>query len=76
MVVDEQPFDAATLDQRLAALDALALGKGSALGIVMLPYPVTLDRVAAWASGLAQKGVALAPVSAIAAAPGGGDAQR
>ena len=76
MVVDEQPFDAATLDQRLAVLDTLAREKGSALGVIMLPYPVTLERVAAWAGGLAQKGVALAPVSAIAVAPADGDAQR
>jgi len=30
------------------------------------PYPVTIERVAAWATGLEGRGVVLAPVSAIA----------
>lgn len=65
VVLDDGQFDAATLDQRLDALTHLALDKGSALGLVMLPRPVTMNRVAAWTSSLAVKGVALAPVSAL-----------
>jgi polysaccharide deacetylase 2 family uncharacterized protein YibQ len=76
MLVDEPPVDAATLDQRLTTLDALARDKGSALGIVTLPYPVTLERIATWASHLAEKGVVLAPVSAIAVPPANEDAQK
>ena len=65
IVLDDGAFDAATLDQRLDTLTHLALDKGSALGLVLLPRPVTLDRAAAWTNGLASKGVALAPVSAL-----------
>lgn len=65
IVLDDGPFDSGTLDQRLNTLTHLALDKGSALGLVMLPRPVTLDRVAAWTNSLASKGVALAPVSAL-----------
>jgi polysaccharide deacetylase 2 family uncharacterized protein YibQ len=65
MVLDEDPLDAATLDQRLAALLAAATAHRSALGVVMTPRPVTLDRIAAWARGLAETGAVLAPVSAV-----------
>ncbi len=65
IVLDDGTFDADVLDRRLDTLTHLALDKGSALGLVMLPRPVTLDRVAAWTNTLAAKGVALAPVSAL-----------
>ncbi len=65
IVLDDGAFDAGVLDRRLDALIHLALDKGSALGLVMLPRPVTLDRVAAWSNTLTAKGVALAPVSAL-----------
>ena len=35
------------------------------------PYPVTIERVAAWTATLAQKGIALAPVSALVHARSG-----
>jgi polysaccharide deacetylase 2 family uncharacterized protein YibQ len=68
--IDADPVDPTTLDQRLNTLTQLALEKGSALGLVSVPRPVTLTRVAAWTNTLAEKGVALAPVSALARPPG------
>jgi polysaccharide deacetylase 2 family uncharacterized protein YibQ len=65
IVLDDGVFDAAVLDRRLEALTHLALDKGSALGLVMRPRPVTLDRIAAWTNTLAANGVALAPISAL-----------
>jgi uncharacterized protein len=65
IVLDDGAFDAAMLDQRLDTLTHLALDKGSALGLVLLPRPVTLERAAAWTNGLMSRGVALAPVSAL-----------
>ena len=56
LLIDEDPVDAATLDKRLEALTHIALDKGSALGIVSVPRPVTVERVAAWTNTLAAKG--------------------
>jgi len=69
VVIDDDPTDAATLDQRLDALTQSALGKGSALGLVRVPRPVTLAHVVAWTNTLAAKGLALAPVSALVLPP-------
>jgi polysaccharide deacetylase 2 family uncharacterized protein YibQ len=68
-VIDADPIDTAVLDQRLDALTHMALDRGSALGIVLLPRPVTLARVAAWTNTLTSKGLALAPVSALVSPP-------
>ncbi|MGD0109873.1 MAG: divergent polysaccharide deacetylase family protein, partial [Rhodopila sp.] len=76
LVIDDDPADAALLDQRLDSLSHAALDKGSALGIVWLPRPVTLSRVAAWTNTLAAKGLALAPVSAIALPPARQEAEK
>jgi polysaccharide deacetylase 2 family uncharacterized protein YibQ len=57
------------IDQRLADLEAAARQNGAALGIGYA-YPATIERVAAWAKTLDEKGLALAPVSALAALPG------
>ena len=69
LIIDDDPVDAAILDQRLDTLTRLALDRGSALGIVSVPRPVTLARVAAWTNRLASQGVALAPVSALVLPP-------
>jgi polysaccharide deacetylase 2 family uncharacterized protein YibQ len=69
MVIDDDPADEASLDQRLEALSRMAKDKGSALGIVSVPRPVTLDRIAAWTNSLTAKGLALAPVSALVLPP-------
>ncbi len=69
LVIDDDPVDEASLDSRLDALTKLAKDKGSALGLVSIPRPVTLDRVAAWTNTLNDKGLVLAPVSALAVPP-------
>ena len=69
VIIDIDPVDEASVDSRLEALTKLALDKGSALGLVSIPRPVTLDRVTAWTNTLAEKGLVLAPVSALALPP-------
>ena len=65
VALDNDPLDAAALDQRLDQLTRIALEKGLALGLASAPRPVTVERIVAWASTLASKGLALAPVSAL-----------
>jgi uncharacterized protein len=76
LVLDDDPLDAAALDQRLDALTHLALDKGSALGIVSTPRPMSIERVAAWANTLAAKGLVLAPVSALVQPPAKQDREQ
>lgn len=76
MLIDDGEPDAAMLDDRLNQLTDMARDKGSALGIVSLPHPVSLERVAAWCNGLAAKGVVLAPVSALVQPPTQQEAAR
>jgi uncharacterized protein len=56
------------IDRHLAGLETLARRNGAALGIGFV-YPVTIERVAAWAKTLEAKTLALAPASALAASP-------
>jgi polysaccharide deacetylase 2 family uncharacterized protein YibQ len=72
LVIDEITTEE-QIDQRLEALSRLARDRGTALGLATTPRPVTVDRIAAWANGLVNKGLALAPVSAIANPPAGKD---
>lgn len=55
---------ASDIDQQLAALEAGALQRGQALGSGFA-YPVTLDKVAAWAVSVEQRGYQLTPASAL-----------
>jgi polysaccharide deacetylase 2 family uncharacterized protein YibQ len=66
---DQDAADQAMIDARLAALEQRAKDSGSALGLVMRPTPVAVTRVAVWANALADRGLALAPVSALALPP-------
>jgi hypothetical protein len=66
VVLDDDPVNSAALDARLDRLTHIALDKGSAVGIIALPRPMTLDRAAAWSRSLGAKGVELVPVSALA----------
>jgi uncharacterized protein len=59
------------IDRRLSELEDVARRRGAALGVGFI-YPVTVARVAAWAKTLEQKGLVLAPVSALGALPGAG----
>ena len=58
-------MSAAAIDQALADLDALAGKDGAALGLGGL-YPMTIERVIAWAPTLEKTGLALAPATAVA----------
>ena len=62
VIDDELAGDA--IDKSLAALEAAALQHGQALGSGFA-YPITLDEVQHWASGLAARGYQLAPASAV-----------
>jgi hypothetical protein len=68
-LVIDAPGAAADIDDKLAQLARLAREKGSALGFAGAVRPVTTQRLAAWANGLAADGLALAPVSALVQAP-------
>ena len=70
LVLDEP---ASEIEGKLADLERLARNKGSALGLAGAPRPVTMQRIAAWANGLAERGFALAPVSALAQPPADAD---
>jgi hypothetical protein len=64
-VIDE-PAVRTVIDANLAKLEQEARDHGTALGLVDEPRPVTLQRIADWASTLASRGLVLVPVSAIA----------
>jgi polysaccharide deacetylase 2 family uncharacterized protein YibQ len=52
------------IDAKLIDLENIARQQGQALGIAR-PYPVTIERLAQWAASLEEKGIDLAPVSAL-----------
>ncbi len=66
-VVDDRPSKEG-IDRNLLELEALALDRGSAFGSAFA-YPVTIEQLRAWASGLASRGYALAPASALVQRP-------
>lgn len=68
LIVDE-PDGAADIDTKLTQLSKLAREKGSALGLVMAPRPIAIQRIASWANGLMADGLILAPVSALVQEP-------
>jgi polysaccharide deacetylase 2 family uncharacterized protein YibQ len=57
--------EAGAIDGELARLEQMARERGRALGTASAA-PLTLDRIAAWASGLSARGVTLVPASALA----------
>ncbi len=63
-VIDD-PLPRAEIEAKLVALERIAREKGSAIGFAGPLRPVTIERIAAWASGLDDKGIALTPVSAL-----------
>lgn len=66
LVLDE-PAVRTEIDAKLAKLETLARERGAVIGLATMPRPVTIDRIAAWAATLSQRGIALVPVSAVAA---------
>jgi polysaccharide deacetylase 2 family uncharacterized protein YibQ len=61
--IDRNPTREA-IEKEFVTLEELAKQRGSAIGVAGA-YPVTIDRVTAWASSLEEKGIALVPVSAL-----------
>ena len=70
-VIVDEPAVRPEIETKLAQLEQIAREKGSALGLAGAVRPVTVDRIAAWAGGLASRGIALAPVSALVQPPSG-----
>jgi hypothetical protein len=68
--LDEVPAGA-PVDLALGRLEAEALREGAAVGWAR-GYPVTLERLAAWAGTLPGKGLRLVPVSALMSEGGTG----
>ncbi|UUX48081.1 divergent polysaccharide deacetylase family protein [Nisaea acidiphila] len=62
--IDDSPA-LAEIQRRLAALERTAQRTGFALGVVP-PLPLTIDLIASWAETLPERGIALAPATAIA----------
>lgn len=63
-VIDD-PQARADIEAKLAGLERTAREKGSAIGFAGPLRPVTVDRIAAWAKTLGDRGMALVPVSAL-----------
>jgi polysaccharide deacetylase 2 family uncharacterized protein YibQ len=55
----------AGIDKRLSEIERTVRTERNAVAFAS-PYPITLDRLTAWMATLPQKGIALAPVSALA----------
>ena len=64
LTLDDVPSKAA-IDGQLARLEDIARERAVAVAIAR-PYPVTLERLTAWAATLDERGLVLAPVSAVA----------
>jgi uncharacterized protein len=56
------------IDKELAGLESRAREHGAAIGSAFL-YPITIERIGAWAKSLEKRGFVLVPVSAIVSAP-------
>ena len=67
-VIDETQTPVAIMGQ-LNAIEAMAKQRGDALG-TGFSYPVTVEAVARWATGLDARGLQLAPASAMTRRPG------
>lgn len=53
------------IDRYLETLEQLARRQGTAIGVGRLSFAVTVERVTAWAEHLSERGVELAPLSAV-----------
>ncbi len=68
-IVIDDPQGAAEVEQKLARLEQIARDRGAAIGFAGRPSSVTVDRIAAWATGLDARGLALAPISVVVQMP-------
>jgi polysaccharide deacetylase 2 family uncharacterized protein YibQ len=66
LVLDEP---VSQIDASLAQLEQIAHDKGDALGLIGAPGPVALQHLATWSTGLLDRGLVLAPVSALLQPP-------
>lgn len=57
-------LSAGAIDARLAEAEAIAKRDGSAI-VLGFPYPVTVDRIAAWITGLNERGIAAVPLTVL-----------
>ena len=64
VVVDDR-IGRAEIDARLSELERIARERGSAIGLAGPLRPATIERIAAWARTLSEKGVTMVPVSAM-----------
>ena len=68
VVID--PIGAPELESaQLASLTAVSKAQGSALGILMIPTPNSVQMLQSWAQSLGSQGVTLVPVSALVLPP-------
>ena len=67
LVIDSAPTPEA-IDQALAKLEHLARAQDGAIGVATA-LPISVDRIARWASSLEARGIALVPVSALLSRP-------
>jgi hypothetical protein len=75
IIVDDPPVRG-DIDAKLTRLEQLARERGSALGLASAPFPIAVGRIAVWAAGLEDRGIALVPVSALVRRPVGNVAQQ
>lgn len=69
ILLDEPSSARPEVERQLAALEALARQNRSALGLANDPAPSVIAAIAAWAQGLEDRGLAIAPVSVVTRAP-------
>ena len=63
-LIDEE-LSVAGIQSRLTQLEEMAKKRGWAIGIVQ-PYPISVEQLRLWSETLADKGIVLAPISAVA----------
>ena len=66
LVLDDPADD---IDAKLTRLEQMAREHGEALGVAGTPSPVVVAHIAAWSKGLLDRGLILAPVSALVRPP-------
>lgn len=68
-VILDEPATRAEIERRLGELEAIAKARGSALGLAHAATPVVVDRLVAWAVGIEERRMVLAPVTALIRRP-------
>jgi polysaccharide deacetylase 2 family uncharacterized protein YibQ len=70
LLLDEPSAVRSEVERQLALLEALARERRSAVGLANDPVPSVVAAIAAWAVGLEERGVVIAPISVLIRAPG------